>query len=194
MEAQWDEAERLVSGDAKRLRRVRRSRLGFERLKTLTDALVRCRRGPEPGVSDRPFVDFTPIPGIYALQGKGLSIVDDPEASSGKAVRIRIGAGKHYAMPFQMGLYSQSEAKSCKTVNWDKPLGKGYQWYDFGEVTVPRGSCYLYFTRAWTVRVSPGLLELKGTKCRIKARIKFTPECIYIDRTVFVPTVSCGRL
>ena len=184
----WDEAEALVKNDPKRLRRVRRSRMGTDRLKSVLKRLAECRRGPEAGVSDRPYVNFSATSGAYMLHDGRFTVVDDAEASTGKAVRMPIAASpKHHVMPFQMGLYSQAEAKTYASKGWAKPVGDGYQWYDLGVVQTPKTPYYLFFTRSWLVQLSPGLPELVGTRCRIMARVKFAKDAILIDRTAFVP-------
>ena len=190
-ERQWDEAEALVRDDPKRLKRVRRSRIGTTRLKDLLVRIARCRHAPEPGISDRPFVDCTPESGTYVPHDSRFTVVDDPEASTSKAVRMPVSASpKNHTMPFQIGIYCPQEAKSYASKGWPKPLGEGYQWYDLGEVTMPGKPYYVYFTRSWLVQVAPGLSELQGVRCRVKARVRFTEDAIFIDRTAFIPAAS----
>lgn len=183
----WDEAERAVADDPKRLARVRRSRRGLDGLKKSLSAFADCRHGPEPGVSETPFVNCPATLACFTLHNKDIRIVDDPDASTGKAVFADRKLGKSFELPFEMGVYSQAEEKNYMSRRWTEAPGPGYQWYDAGEVTLPRKSYFVYLTSGWTIQTGPALPELIGATCRIKMRVKIDERGLSVDRVVFIP-------
>lgn len=183
----WDEAEKAVAGDAKRLGRARRSRRGLDALRKCLSAFAGCRHAPEKGVSDVPFVNCPAEASCFTLHNKDIRFVDDSEASTGKAVFAGRELGDHYGFPFDIGVYSQSEEKVYRSKTWTEAPGEGYQWYDVGEVTLPRKSYFVYLTGSWTIQTGPALPELIGATCRIKARVKINEKGVFVDRVVFIP-------
>lgn len=182
----WDEAEAAVKDDPKRLKRVRRSRAGFDRLCAMKRDFFSCRRPAEAGVSDKPYVSCPASTNTYLLSGKEIAVVDDPEASTGKAIRLPF-ADKLARSPFQMGVYCQPERRTVKSKTWEKPLGSGYQWYEMANVDFPKSAAYVYLTRSWAIQIGPSLPELLGAKVKVRARVKFADDALYLDCTEFMP-------
>lgn len=182
----WDEAEAAVKDDPKRLGRVRRSREGFDRLCRVKEAFFACRKPPEAGVSDKPFIDCPASTNTYLLAGKDVAVVDDPEASTGRAIRLPF-TNETAKPPFQMGVYCQPERRTVRSRKWDKPLGDGYRWYEIPDIEFPKVASYVYLTRGWSIQIGPSLPEIMGAKGSVKVRVRFADDALYVDRTVFVP-------
>ena len=182
----WDEAEAAVKDDPKRLGRVRRSREGFDRLCRVKEAFFACRKPPEAGVSDKPFIDCPASTNTYLLAGKDVAVVDDPEASTGRAIRLPF-TNETAKPPFQMGVYCQPERRTVRSRKWDKPLGDGYRWYEISDIEFPKVASYVYLTRGWSIQIGPSLPEIMGAKGSVKVRVRFADDALYVDRTVFVP-------
>lgn len=185
MNALWDAAEKLVADDPVRLRRVRRGRMNLKLVKDYRDKFSVCRHAPENGVSDVPFVDCLAVNGI-GICGDGIAVVDDPEAVGGKAVKGDLTM-KYMKLPFEMGVWSAADSTIVAKKTWEKPIGAGYRWYDLGVVEIPRKSYFVYLTRSWSIQAGPGLPELLGAKCQVKAQIKFTAGNIFVARVILIP-------
>ena len=195
----FDAAEKAVKRDEKRLRRVRRARLGF-------DLLAEQRRfeGPlkprEKGVSDSPFYDYPASMRTYnTFHGlTGIVITNDCESANGVAVKMPVTDKvlKHAKLPFHFGLYDTRNKKTVKAVNFAKPHGKGYSWYSLGEVELPPTGFYIYVTRGWELKIMAANPDLGRGTFEPRLHVRFTgpvfnpgesgESAIWIDRAIFV--------
>lgn len=181
----WRKAADAVKDDPVLSGRVRKSRIGYDRMKDLNRRLVVLWSKPEPGVSEVPFLDFRAENSFFQLKGKGFKVVDDATASTGKAIFMPYGDDDHLRLPFAMGVYSDTKRQTI-VKNWDEPLGKGYEWYDLGDVLMPP-SYYIFVNRSWTLQLPVSLPEVIGRKNQVKARVRFSDEGIFFDRLAVVP-------
>ena len=103
---------------------------------------------------------------------------------------------KYYDLPFAIGVYDVGNAKTLASKQFDKPLGKGYNWYKLPGLTrIPKWG-YIYLTRAWTTQLDVSNPLLADKEFEIWASVKFTgpkffadstnKNYIYIDRVVLV--------
>ena len=150
-----------------------------------------------PELKDRKFYDFYPT--RFQNHDTGaLNLVDDAESSVGKAMRTDVDPNKmkYYDLPFAIGVYDVGNAKTLNSKQFDKPLGKGYNWYKLSGLTrVPKWG-YIYLTRAWTTQLDISNPVLFDKEFEIWASVKFTgpkffadstdKNYIYIDRVVLV--------
>ena len=128
---------------------------------------------------------------------KGLKIVDDAESAVGKAMRTDVETSHYFLLPFVMGIYDLDAEKELHKMTFEKPLGKGYNWYKFGKaVNLPKNG-YLYMTRGWSAQLNSAPPEFSGKDFDdIWVSVKFTgpkffadeqgKDYIYIDRVVLV--------
>ena len=133
----FDEAETAVKDDPKRLARVKRAYLSFGRLADFR-AKFGGKHPPEKGVSDKPFFDIpTDEQSAENHTKKAIDFVKDIEIGdplSGGDIVTRIKADVedregHYRLPFEIGVYDPIAKKTILKTKWEKPLGKGYNWY-----------------------------------------------------------------
>lgn len=186
----WDEAEHMVASDEKCLRRVKKARRGTDRFlaaRLLQESLVHA---PEKGVSDVVFVNCPADPKVYSNKYAakiGLELVDDPEASTGKAFRLRWKDTPHFGPPFAMGFYDHTHSQTIVCKSFPAPTDGTYRWYDMGEIYLPRVSYYFFMTRGWNLQVTPDVPGCPEGKVRPKARVKYDAEYLWLDRVVFIP-------
>ena len=187
MERLWNEAERNVGSDAKRLGRVRRARRGFESAKAAFTASCIQMRDTESGVSGKPFYDFTAADGRFWRHSDKIRYEDDNDALGGKTVVVDYDLSAYMKLPFSMGVYEPSTHRTICSRSWEKPLGEGYQWYSLERLTFPQRASYVFLTRSWQIQVAPWTQELSGRTCTIKAHVKFTDRDVRIDRVAIIP-------
>lgn len=186
----WDEAERLVADDERHLRRVRKARRGtdsFLESRLLQESLIHA---PEKGVSDVRFVNCPADPKIYSnkyAKKIGLELVDDPEASSGKAFRLRWKGTLHFGPPFAMGFYDHTHSQTLVGKSFPAPTDGKYHWYDMGEIYLPRVSYYFFMTRGWHIQVTPDIPGCPEGSVRAKVCVKYDDEYLWLDRAIFIP-------
>ena len=186
----WDEAERLVAGDEKYLRRVKRARRGTDRFLASRLLQESLRHAPEPGVSDVVFVNCPADMKTYSNKYSakiGLELVDDPEASTGKAFRLRWKDTPHFGPPFAMGFFDHTHMQTIAVKSFPTSTDGKYHWYDMGEVFLPRVSYYFFMTRGWNIQVTPDVPGCPEGKVRPKACVKYDDEYLWLDRVIFQP-------
>ena len=150
-----------------------------------------------PELQGRSFYDFYPNC-FQNHQANLIKLVDDTESPVGKAFRTDVDPEKmkYYDLPFGMGVYDQRNTKTIISTKFDKPYGKGYNWYKLpGIIHLPKDG-YVYLTRAWTTKVGLSNPEIAERDFEIWASVKFTgpkffadskdKNYIYIDRVVLV--------
>ncbi|MBR3652013.1 MAG: DUF4838 domain-containing protein [Victivallales bacterium] len=150
-----------------------------------------------PELQGRSFYDFYPNC-FQNHQANLIKLVDDAESPVGKAFRTDVDPEKmkYYDLPFGMGVYDQRNTKTIISTKFDKPYGKGYNWYKLpGIIHLPKDG-YVYLTRAWTTKVGLSNPEIAERDFEIWASVKFTgpkffadskdKNYIYIDRVVLV--------
>ena len=194
-----DEAERKVANDGTRLSRVKRARTSIDRLMNLRRRFSTFS-DPEPGVSAVPFLDFPVDRTMWCpYPGSDTKFAKDAEAIKGLSVRVEAD-GKlrdQYGFPFKAGFRADKLKKAISNITIDRANGRGYQWYELGEITVPEGDLLVWMTRMWTIQFKLLSPELVGKKCRVRLHMKlmgpaFQPgekgeSRIDIDRLVFIP-------
>ena len=200
IERTFNAAAASVKGDAKRERRVDRAYSSFRRLTEIRRRFG-ARHPPEKGISDKPFFDFPASSKVYALYDPAnVGYVQDPDlgdplAGGETVVRFKADGDKLYGLPFNLGVYDGVNRRLVADRRWEKPLGKGYQWYSLGRVKLPV-NFYLFATRKWTTQLTIGLPGMNGNEFEIRALVKFTgplffegstePNEIRIARFVYV--------
>lgn len=175
MRACYDEAEKAVSADAKRLARVKKSRRGVDDLSEIQ------AKAPKPDAR-----------GVLVLEGdlisnmtpSVVSAVDDPEYPCGKAMRCDVDAepNRYFHPPLTWGLWDVATDKGMGSGAIEISSKHGYQWYDLGEQTFP-GSGYMYFTRRWSVQICPAFPGIAGKRFRIRALIRCAGPVFHSDET-----------
>ncbi|MBO4620830.1 MAG: hypothetical protein J5654_12060, partial [Victivallales bacterium] len=145
-------------------------------------------------LENRSFYDF-PARRLEAHAGD-VTLVDAPESPVGKAMRSDVDANaqKYYDLPLELGFYDVGNRKSLGIIQFDKPVGSGYNWYRLpGTVRVPKDGT-LYLTRAWTTQLRVAYPELIGRDFEVWASVKFTGPKFLADSTdknyVFVDRVA----
>ena len=134
-----------------------------------------------------------------------LSVVTDPDAPSGHAVRLAPGANpaSYYTMPLAFGAYCQTLAKDMG--NWSlssgSVVGSGYHDYTLATFTPDANNFYFYFFGDWTLQYPMANVLVTngpGVSYAVHASVKFTgpaypygnandPNGIYINNVRFVP-------
>ena len=202
MVALFDEAEALVAGDEKRVRRVRRSREGTDRIAAALHKAAETH-APEPGVSDVPFFDF-PVrrDGTWRMYNRslaGFNYAEDPDAAEGLCINVPAAdtPNNYYKMPFVFGFYSVKSKKTFRKQVFDRPHpGDGYAWYDADDVKIPNESFYMFITRSWAVLMNATSPLMCGNTYKVRVRVKFEGPVfgrpgkesrLRIDRVVFIP-------
>lgn len=114
---------------------------------------------------------------------KNITIVDDPQCTTGKAARFNGNGSHYYQLPFEMGCYDTVLAKTVKNyTSKEVPKGSGYTWLNLGKVKLS-GNSDLYFTRAWTIQKTLSYFPLRNHTYDIWAEMKFTGPMYHADET-----------
>lgn len=161
----YDQAEKAVAGDPRRLARVRKSRRGVDDLSRIQ------AEAPKPNRD-----------GVFVLEGDLIALpsrnavarVDDPDSPSGMAVRCLTdeSKGRYFDPPVIWGMYDVSKKTTLESGRIEIPSGREYLWHDLGEHTFP-GSGYMYFTRGWPVQICPAFPGIAGKRFNVRALIRF---------------------
>lgn len=189
LNALWDEAEKAVRDDGRLLLRVRRSRQSLRRLETLKSRDLHLRKAGEKDVSDGPFVDCPAGGPQWMIKNAKITVVEDREASTSKAVRMPY-LDVNYKFPLRLGVYNPAREREELAVEIAAPRGDGYQWYDLGTVRLPKESFYVFLNRNRFVQATVGLPELSGNRYNIRVRLRAAEDAVLVDRIVFVPESS----
>ncbi len=124
-------------------------------------------------------------------------LVDDAESPVGQAMRSNADISEYLSLPFVIGVYDSDAKKEPARRSFDKPVGKGYNWYNFGKkVCLPKNG-YIFMTRLWTIQLSAKPSEFSGKEFNdIWFSVKFTgpkffddeqgKNYIYIDRILLL--------
>ncbi len=135
-------------------------------------------------------------PMLQSLSAKTVKLVDDAESPIGKAMRSAADESEHLSLPFVIGVYDTVARTGVGMKGFEKPLGKGYNWYKFGKtVRLPKQG-YIYMTRSWTTQLNAAPPEFNGKEFEIWVSVKFTgpkffsdeqgKSYIYIDRVALI--------
>ena len=149
-------------------------------------------------------VTLTPV--TSNLNGNPLlSVVTDPDAPSGHAVRLAPGANpnSYYTMPLAYGEYCPSLARSLGSwvLSSGSVVGSGYHDYTLTTFTPDADNFYFYFFGDWTLQFPMANVLITngpGVSYTVHASIKFTgpaypygnandPNGIYIDNVRLIP-------
>ena len=170
----FDEAERAAAGDERYLRRVRKTRRGFDRYAASDVAQIAAH----------PRYSFT-VAGdeqFFAIEKScGGRKVDDPASAFGKAARYPTSGNNGFKLPFSGAIWDPERATSCGGRSWKHPLGRGYHWYSLGECVVPRCG-YVYFCN-WHFQFNLGQPWLSGQKLEIRVHARFEGPEYFPDDT-----------
>ena len=146
------------------------------------------------------------LSGIINLNGNPLlSVVTDPDAPSGHAVRLLPGANpsSYYTMPLIYGAWCQSlsQYQGFWSFPYGNVVGAGYHDYTLATFTPDANNFYIYFFGNWTLQYQMTNVLITngpGVSYAVHASIKFTgpaypygnasdPNGIYIDNVRLVP-------
>ena len=181
----FDEAEAAANGDAKLIRRIRKGRIGLDRLAAYRKSCG-TPHAPEEGVSSVPFVDFRTDPNLWSLYRLSeLKFVDDSRAANGKSVRLPAKTQKGFTWPIVFGLACNKESAFSRQIRVTEPKGSGWNWYVLPKVKFPETVCYVYFT--WNLQLPATSPEIAGKTFDVKAHARFEDDACYVDRIAFVP-------
>ncbi|MBO4344320.1 MAG: DUF4838 domain-containing protein [Victivallales bacterium] len=192
MEESWEAWYRKVKAPEDQINSLKREIASHENIAVQTVPVPKELEG-------RSFYDF--FAGSLKVWNKNTQVlVDDPEAASGKAIRIDVpsNVNHYFDLPFAIGFYDDDAAQSLGDKKFSKiPDGPGYHWYKLdAPVKIPQNGLF-YMTREWTTQLKTGYPELIGRTFEIWASAKFTGkqfhpeqvnehEYIFIDRVVLI--------
>jgi len=144
-------------------------------------------------------------PGTPNLSGNKLSVVTDPDAPSGHAVRLLPGTNpsSYYTMPLIYGAWCQSlgQYQGFWSLSYGNVVGAGYHDYTLATFTPSANNFYFYFFGDWTLQypmTNVLVTNGPGVSYALHANIKFTGPAypygnasdlngIYIDNVRLVP-------
>ena len=108
-----------------------------------------------------------------SLYGTAVSLVDDDESRSGKAIKVNSKESHYYELPYGMGCYDLAAKKNIASFSMKTVSEKaGYTWYKMGRVTMTE-NCELFFSRAWTTKIQISFPETIGKTFDVWAELKF---------------------
>ena len=149
---------------------------------------------PPEEFKNRNFYDF--YPNDFHNYSQVNKLVVEPTSPVGKALEVQSDTSDHYKLPFGLGYYDEGNKKILSDIKYDKPLKKGYAWYNGGKVRIPQKG-YVFITRSWNVSQRTWAIHsLTGNEYEIFVSAKFTGPLywpdekgeshIYIDRILLV--------
>ena len=160
MQEMYDKAERMSADDERRLRRIRKTRAGLDRLAARREgAMV---RGSFEG---RPCWEFNPDK--FALYGKERTVlVDDAAAPTGKAVEL--AKEKGYESPLLVAYYDSGTKKQPFSTRLKIDDGSvKYAWHDLGRATLAENG-YFFMTKSWVVQMHIPSPDFAGKTFEVK--------------------------
>ena len=177
----WDEAERLVAKDERRLKRVRRARGSQDKIRRFRQVAPKVKNG------------------VFAFDAEKLdirsplSLVSDAESPSGKAIRIplKMFGDKPYGPPLFWGIYDRRAKKNVSEGTLPPPKGSGYEWFELDDVRTPREvDNIFYFSKRWDPSFRICALGLNDMVCRMRVLARFAGDEIRIARIEFAPKAT----
>lgn len=159
-------AEKAAGGDERLLRRLRRTRAGFDRLSEWRDGAF--RKTAEGYVLQAP---------KFALYGKEkTALVDDAAAPEGKAVELKAGE-KGLGFPLLLAYYDANKKLKkgvlSTRLKYDGGIDGEYRWYEAGH-TMMSDNGYFYFGDSWLVQAHQIIPDFGGGDYRVRVLLART--------------------
>ena len=116
------------------------------------------------------------------FDSKNLQIVDDADASTGSAMRIRAAGRDMYALPLQFGAYDRALKKGLAGATVEKvPENRGYNLFHLGKVDVAERTV-VWINRSWTIQCEAMQPVLCNRTFDVYVTIKFEGPMFYEDQ------------